>query len=236
MVIQRNETDIPLFEAFIDDKNDEIRATAIAGLILHGRTELSSRLTEFAKSKKKTTETTVFSWMSRIMLPEFVPIILEGQTEKSADFRYNNLVSIGSIGTNQSVEILMEAMESEDRSYSEQAAFGLHQITGVQLFPNDFKNIQKECLSSIDARNENLRYFGSQLMTPEILISQLHIKNDLIWQLVSMTGEYFGFDPNLNHLNNWEAIKKRRNWSAANNPIFEPGAFYFLGERKEFHA
>jgi hypothetical protein len=157
---------------------------------------------------------------------------LQGQTEKSANFRYYNLVRIGSIGINQSIEVLLEAMKSKDQAYIEQAAYSLNQITGKQLFPNDFKTMQNECFSIIDERNSNQRYFGSHLMTPEILINELHKNGYLFWQLLSMTGEHFGFDPNLNTINNWEAINKWRNWITENNHLFEPGAFYFLGEKK----
>jgi HEAT repeat protein len=232
LIIQRNEAYTTIYESFVNHKNEEVQATAIAGLILHGRTELSSRLIELAKSKKSNTKNTVYTWMSHIMLPEFVPIILQGQTEKSADFRYYNLVRIGSVGTNQSIEVLLEAMKSKDQAYLEQAGYGLNQITDKQIFPNDFKTMQKECLSITDERNSNQRYFGSHLLTPEILINELHKNGYLFWQLLSMTGEHFGFDPNLHTINNWEAINKGRSWITENNHFFEPGAFYFLGEKK----
>ena|SRR3989338_4526218 len=89
-------------------------------------------------------------------------------------------------------------------------------------------------LRSSGERNSNQRYFGAQLMTPELLINQLHKRSDLYWQLFSMTGEHFGFDPNLNAINNWKAIHKWRSWIPENKHRFEPGAFYFLGERKEY--
>lgn len=231
LVIQRKQAYLRIFELFLKHRNEQIQVVAIAGLILLGRIEYRTKLIDLAQTKRGKTKDLAYNWMSNLMLPDFVPILLRGQTEKSAKFRLDNVVRLGHIGINQSIEILLEEMRKSNRGYAEHLGDMLNKIAGKRLYPNSFETIRKECLSIISERRPNKRYLGQNLLTPEGIIHNLPKRPDLFWQLLSMTGESFGFDPNLEPLNNWESIRKWREWGAKNNHLFEPGAFYFLGKK-----
>lgn len=233
-----------ILQTALNDRDTIVKLRAAFGLILAAEQQHLDILIGAIRAKSAPIRTEATTLLGLLTLPTVIQPVLHSLADASTAVRMAAIVRSHDVGVREALIHLADLLTDKNVQVAEQAAALLQSLTGKTL-PYQWKErrltadsvnaVMTDCQQLYNTWQPNIRYLHGQLLTLSRLADALlsGFATAAFWNLVSMTGQHFGFDPRVDILVNYDAYQRWQLWAKEHDEEFRAGYWYYLGQERK---
>lgn len=217
----------------LNDRSHRVRSTAAFFLILDGEAEHLSNLIAATTSKRAVVREQAILALGRLPRPEGVSLIYEALADNSPKVRKIALLAAAFLGDRRLFGRAVDLLADTKPDVVEQAEAVYRDMTGHTL-PISIKEAQALCHEVTLSMEQNTRYYRGVKLALHSLVQLLLSPTAAYFayaNLVAMTGQHLGYDPDEDLVQNIDATQRWISWVSQHGSEYESGNWYYHGRR-----
>jgi hypothetical protein len=220
-----------LLDLAMQDKDGRIRAEARFGLALRGDRSSAQELQKLFHFKNATVREHAVTALGRLSLVDGISVAFEGLNDPSPKVRQAAILACPFIGDPRLLGAIA-AVADDPRTAVREQVEGVFRLATGETVPYPRKATGTLLQRITAAMQPARRYFCGKLWTLGAMAGTLLNPVESLFgsaNLVSATGQDFGYDPDRDLLNNLDAIEQWERFAQENAERFAEGRWYYQG-------